>query len=164
MGGLTPRSLGGLLPPSEMGSSPTKGVAALPRPRGWIGSRPHESPSRVSRRDSQNTMVISEEPNQPLDQALADDHLGDDVFLILDQRRGGIVRLGAGFGRLVYQADFRQVPLQGLLGERLLPRDWRVALSGGRGRQFPGLPEPDQGITDDIVFVGVFAGSYCLFY
>src|SRR5262249_35180407 len=98
--------------------------------------------------------AISEEPDQPLDQALADDHVGDDFFLIVDRRRVGILRAGAGFGRLVYQADFRQVPLQGLLGERLLPRKCRVALSGGR-RRLSGLPEPDQGIPDDIVFVGV---------
>src|SRR5262245_53005875 len=101
--------------------------------------------------------VISKEPSQPLDQALADDYLGDDLFLVVDRRRAAIIRVGAGFGRLVYQADLGQMPLQGLLGERLLLRNWRTALSGGRSRPLPGLPEPDQGITDDIVFVGVLA-------
>ena len=75
-------------------------------------SRRHANASRLApARSNIRLDRISEEPDQPLDQPLADNHLRDDFFLIVDRRRVGVVRVGAGFGRRVYQADFRQVPL-----------------------------------------------------
>ena len=102
---------------------------------------------------------FSEERDQPLDQSLADDGFGDDLALVVDQGRIGIAGRGIGVGDTVHQADLHQVTVELGLGERLPLLAGLVVLTGGPRRLARGLREPKEGITDDVVFAGVAAGS-----